>query len=92
MPLITLPAHFDGEKICLDEPFTLSSNTKLMIVVLSDLKDAMKASGLRLGELPEIFSTLPHLSKTETEDFEKDLQAIRTQFNGEELKNPWESC
>ena len=31
MPLISLPAHFDGNKICLDETFDLEPDTKLIV-------------------------------------------------------------
>ncbi len=31
-----LPAHFDGERIQLDEPFSLAPNTKLLVTVLID--------------------------------------------------------
>ncbi len=34
MPIVTLPAHFDGKKICLDEPFPLKPNTKLIVTIL----------------------------------------------------------
>jgi hypothetical protein len=34
MKTITLPAHFDGKKICLDKPFNLKPNTKLMVTIL----------------------------------------------------------
>jgi len=34
MPIIALLAHFDGERICLDEPFDLEPNTKLIVTVL----------------------------------------------------------
>ncbi len=34
MKTITLPAHFDGEKICVDEPCDLKKNTKLIVTVL----------------------------------------------------------
>ena len=30
----TLPAHFDGDKIVLDEPFEMEPDTKLIIAVL----------------------------------------------------------
>ena len=36
MPMIALPAHFDGKQICLDEPFDLKPNTKLIVTVLPD--------------------------------------------------------
>jgi len=34
MPMIAVPAHFDGERICLDEPFDLKPNTKLIVTIL----------------------------------------------------------
>ena len=34
MPIIALPAHFDGERICLDEPFDLEPETKLIVTIL----------------------------------------------------------
>ncbi|MEA3359322.1 MAG: hypothetical protein U9R17_07970, partial [Thermodesulfobacteriota bacterium] len=36
MPMIAVPAHFDGEQICLDEPFDLELNTKLIVTILSE--------------------------------------------------------
>jgi hypothetical protein len=33
MTAVTLKAHFDGEKICLDEPFELKPNTPLLVAV-----------------------------------------------------------
>lgn len=38
MNTITLPAHFDGKKICLDEPFDLKPNTKLIVTILPMLE------------------------------------------------------
>ncbi len=38
MPMIAVPAHFDGERICLDEPFDLEPNTKLIITILPELE------------------------------------------------------
>ena len=35
----TLNAHFDGQKIVLDEPVKLTPNTKLMVVVAEDGED-----------------------------------------------------
>ncbi len=92
MPLVTLPAHFDGKNICLDEPYSLSPNVKLMVVVLSEKQEMPETSRVQLGDLPEIFTSLPHLSEVEQSDFTKDIHHIRTQFEGEELKDPWESC
>lgn len=35
MPALTLKAHFDGERIQLDEPFDLPLNASLMVTVLA---------------------------------------------------------
>ncbi len=34
MPIVTLPAHFNGERICLDEPFDMEPDTKLIVTIL----------------------------------------------------------
>ncbi len=34
MPTVTLQAHFDGERIVLDEPFDLPVHTPLMVTLL----------------------------------------------------------
>jgi hypothetical protein len=34
MNSLSIPAHFDGEHILLDEPVQLEPNTKLMVIVL----------------------------------------------------------
>lgn len=34
MPIVALLAHFDGERICLDEPFDIEPDTKLIVTVL----------------------------------------------------------
>jgi hypothetical protein len=41
MDTVTLRAHFDGERILLDEPFELERNTKLIVIPLpQDQPDA----------------------------------------------------
>jgi len=35
MKVLTLKAHYDGERICIDEPFELRPNTPLPVAVLS---------------------------------------------------------
>jgi hypothetical protein len=35
MPAVTLKAHYDGERIVLDEPFEIPPNSPLMVTVLS---------------------------------------------------------
>ena len=54
MPMITLPAHFDGKQIHLDEPFDFLPDTKLIVTILSesepdnDYKDWLTLSGRKL--------------------------------------------
>jgi hypothetical protein len=42
MKAVALTAHFDGEKVQLDEPFQLEANARLVVVVLppNDERDA----------------------------------------------------
>jgi hypothetical protein len=37
MPAVALKAHYDGERIVLDEPFELPRNASLIVTVLSDV-------------------------------------------------------
>jgi hypothetical protein len=48
MDTISIPAHFDGERILLDEPVELEPNTKLIVTVLPK-DDAERESWLRLS-------------------------------------------
>jgi hypothetical protein len=56
MPMIAVPAHFDGERICLDEPFDLEPNTKLIVTILLGQKSDneheswLNLSSQRLGD------------------------------------------
>lgn len=60
-PLITLPAHFDGNSVVLDTPFKLQSNDKLLVTVLQ--------SGNEGDEKNEwITSSLLQLNKAYSED------------------------
>lgn len=45
MSAITLKAHFDGKQICLDEPYELQPDTKLIVAVVSgdSLEDERQA-------------------------------------------------
>ena len=40
MPKVTLKAHYDGERIHLDEPFDLPRNALLLVTVLSPDQNA----------------------------------------------------
>ena len=35
----TIPAHYDGEKICLDEQIKLKRNEKLFVTIVSDIEE-----------------------------------------------------
>lgn len=45
---VSIPAHFDGERILLDEPFELEPNAKLIVTVLPNT-NAEHESWLRLS-------------------------------------------
>ena len=46
MPSVTLKAHYDGERIQLDEPFDLPRNALLLVTVLSPGGDADRVAWL----------------------------------------------
>jgi hypothetical protein len=48
MDTISIPAHFDGERILLDEPVELEPNTRLIVTVLPNQNDE-RESWLRLS-------------------------------------------
>jgi hypothetical protein len=48
MDTISIPAHFDGERILLDEPVELKPNTRLIVTVLPN-HDAERESWLHLS-------------------------------------------
>lgn len=52
MHAVTLPAHFDGKQILLDEPFDLEPDARLIVTVLSNRKrtDDEHESWLRLSQ------------------------------------------
>lgn len=47
MPTVTLKAHYDGERILLDEPFDLPPNASLMITVLPPPTDSEREEWAR---------------------------------------------
>ncbi len=47
--------------------------------------------GRRLGELPGLFASLPHLSPAEADGFAADLDAARDDLDGAEVHDPWPS-
>ena len=48
MPLVSIPAHYDGAHVQLDEDATLPPNTRLIVTVLED-PDAEREDFLRLA-------------------------------------------
>ena len=81
MPMIAVPAHFDGERICLDEPFDLEPNAKLIVTILpgreSDIEYAawLHLSGQRLKDAygenePEYSSDFSRTARTSIEKAE----------------------
>lgn len=49
------------------------------------------SSGKRLRELPEILSSLPHLSSDDLESLDTDLNVAREELSRRPLENPWVS-
>ena len=45
MPAVTLKAHFDGQRIQLDEPFEIPPNSPLMVTVLARADTDQTAAG-----------------------------------------------
>jgi antitoxin (DNA-binding transcriptional repressor) of toxin-antitoxin stability system len=48
-------------------------------------------AGKRLGELPALLASLPHLSETEATQFTDDLTAARAALARVEVHDPWRS-
>ena len=48
MPLMSIPAHYDGVRVCLDEEVSLRPNVRLIVTVLED-SDAEREDFLRLS-------------------------------------------
>ncbi|MDO8549529.1 MAG: hypothetical protein Q7S39_05165 [Ignavibacteria bacterium] len=59
--LITLPAHFDGNSIILDTPFTLQPDDKLLVTVLQSKSETDEKNDW-------ITSSLFQLNKAYSED------------------------
>jgi hypothetical protein len=58
MPTITLKAHFDGQRILLDEPFDLPANSSLMVTVLlpSATNENNQWANIAMRRLAEAYS------------------------------------
>jgi hypothetical protein len=69
MPIVALPAHYDGERICLDEEFNLEPNSKLIVTVLPiDEADAEHEDWLHLSG-----HTLEHAYGEDEPEYSSDL-------------------
>lgn len=49
------------------------------------------ATGRTLGELPDLFATLPRLSEDEAAEFLGELEAARAELSRPEPEDPWAS-
>jgi len=49
MPTVTLRAHYDGERIQLDEPFDLPPDVPLLVTVLAPEADTDRAAWIAAG-------------------------------------------
>jgi len=59
MPTIALQAHFDGQRIVLDEPYDLPANASLMVTVLPPAADAdSEEAWLKAASASEAFAFL----------------------------------
>jgi hypothetical protein len=57
MPSVTLKAHYDGQAILLDEPYSLPANARLLITLVEPEPDTDRAvwAGLSLSGLARAY-------------------------------------
>ncbi|MEO8352971.1 MAG: hypothetical protein ABI680_14655 [Chthoniobacteraceae bacterium] len=59
MPTVALQAHFDGERIVLDEPYDLPANADLIVTLLPSKSDVdSEEAWLRAAATSEAFAFL----------------------------------
>lgn len=59
MPAVTLPAHYDGQHIVLDEPYDLPTNANLMVTLLPASSDVeSEEAWLRAASSSDAFAFL----------------------------------
>jgi hypothetical protein len=56
MKAVALTAHFDGEKVQLDEPFQLDANARLVVVVLPPEDERQTWSRFSANQLSRAYS------------------------------------
>ena len=67
MEPVSIPAHFDGQQILLDEPYEIEPNSKLIVIVLPD-HDSEHDSWVRLSA-----ESLPQAYGDDEEEYSLDL-------------------
>lgn len=67
------------------ESFILKKGTK----AVAELRPV--PSGRRLGDLPGILRSVPHLASGDADSFMAEIDKIRTSSNREGIKDPWAS-
>ena len=50
MPLVALPGHYDGERVCLDEPYALKPGARLIVTVLPEEEGEERDAWMRLSQ------------------------------------------
>ena len=62
MSNVSIPAHFDGERILLDEPIELEPNTKLIVTVLGNTTPIMTHGCVYLNRVSQMLTVLTRRS------------------------------
>ncbi|HUG10944.1 MAG TPA: hypothetical protein VMM36_08015 [Opitutaceae bacterium] len=57
MPKVTLPAHFDGEQIRLDEPYKLQKDARLLVVLMAEPAEHEKWTAVSEAALVRVYGS-----------------------------------
>ena len=57
---------------------------------MAELRPAPR--GRKLGDLPFILQSLPHLSSDDADAFAADIESARNNLPEDALRDPWASC
>jgi hypothetical protein len=77
MSEVVIPAHFDGERIQLDEPVNLPVNAKLLVTVLDD-EDEESADWFRLS----LAGLARAYGEDEPEYTDTDIKVMNPDYDG----------
>jgi len=55
MPKVALPAHYDGEQIRLDEPYSLPKDARLLVVLMTEPPESETWSRLAKSSLARAY-------------------------------------